>query len=82
LTLVADTNVLIELFLPTTNADSVQHWRAVDKDWRLPSLWICEFRHIPSMLIAPRPFNWPIAMAVPVTSLNSWFWPNNLPARY
>ena len=46
MTIVADTNVLIELFLPTTNADSVQHWRAVDKDWRLPSLWICEFRHI------------------------------------
>lgn len=46
MTIVADTNVLIELFLPTTNADSVQHWRAVDKDWRLPSLWICEIRHI------------------------------------
>ena len=42
MTIVADTNFLIELFLPTTNADSVQHWRAVDKDWRLPSLWICE----------------------------------------
>jgi predicted nucleic acid-binding protein len=46
LIIVADTNVLIELYLPTTNADSVQHWWAVDKYLRLPSLWICEFRHI------------------------------------
>ena len=44
--LVADTNVLIELFLPTENSAAVQQWRAADKDWQLPDLWVFEFRHI------------------------------------
>jgi len=44
--LVADTNVLIELFLPGPNADAVQQWWIGDPDWRLPSLWIFEFRHV------------------------------------
>lgn len=44
--LVADTNVLIELFLPTENSAVVQQWRAADKDWQLPGLWVFEFRHI------------------------------------
>ena len=44
--LVADTNVLIELFLPGPNADAVQQWWLGDPDWRLSSLWIFEFRHV------------------------------------
>ena len=44
--LVADTNVLIELFLPSDNAKAVQSWRAAHEDWRLPSLWLFEFRHV------------------------------------
>jgi predicted nucleic acid-binding protein len=44
--LVADTNVLIELFLPGPNADAVQQWWIGDPDWRLPALWIFEFRHV------------------------------------
>ena len=44
--LVADTNVLIELFLPPENSAEVQQWRAADKDWQLPALWVFEFRHI------------------------------------
>lgn len=44
--LVADTNVLIELYLPGQNADAVQQWWIGDPDWRLPSLWIFEFRHV------------------------------------
>jgi len=44
--LVADTNVLIELFLPCDNAKAVQSWRAADEDWHLPSLWLFEFRHV------------------------------------
>lgn len=46
MTVVADTNVLIELFQPTVNADAVECLWALDQDWRLPPLWICEFRHI------------------------------------
>jgi predicted nucleic acid-binding protein len=46
LTLVADTNVLIELFLPAANSESVELWWAAEPDWRLPSLWVCEFRHV------------------------------------
>jgi hypothetical protein len=44
--LVADTNVLIELFLPGPNAEAVEQWCIGDPDWRLPSLWIFEFRHV------------------------------------
>jgi predicted nucleic acid-binding protein len=44
--LVADTNVLIELFLPSENSAAVQQWRVADKDWQLPALWVFEFRHI------------------------------------
>lgn len=44
--LVADTNVLIELFQPTANAEAVQGVWAWDQDWQLPGLWIPEFRHI------------------------------------
>lgn len=44
--LVADTNVLIELFQPTANAEAVQGVWARDQDWHLPGLWIPEFRHI------------------------------------
>ena len=44
--LVADTNVLFELFQPTLNAEAVQAVWASDQDWHLPGLWIPEFRHI------------------------------------
>lgn len=46
MTIVVDTNVLIELYLPSDQAPAVQAWWKADDDWRLPSLWSCEFRHI------------------------------------
>ncbi len=46
MTIVVDTNVLVELYLPGNNAEAVECWRIADSDWRLPGLWICEFRHI------------------------------------
>ncbi|KEF42167.1 MAG: hypothetical protein ER33_07340 [Cyanobium sp. CACIAM 14] len=44
--LVADTNVLIELFLPSPFCQVVLACRDTDDDWRLPSLWVSEFRHV------------------------------------
>ena len=44
--LVADTNVLIELYIPGPNANAVREWWAADFDWRVPSLWLFEFRHV------------------------------------
>ncbi len=44
--LVADTNVLIELFLPSAFCEVVLACRDADDDWRLPSLWLPEFRHV------------------------------------
>lgn len=44
--LVADTNVLIELFLPSPACQVVLACRDADDDWRLPSLWVHEFRHV------------------------------------
>jgi len=44
--LVADTNVLIELFVPSPVSQVVLACRDTDDDWRLPGLWIPEFRHV------------------------------------
>jgi predicted nucleic acid-binding protein len=44
--LVADTNVLIELYMPGPNANAVQEWWTADFAWRVPSLWLFEFRHV------------------------------------
>jgi len=44
--LVADTNVLIELFLPSTVCQAVAACRNADDDWCLPNLWVPEFRHV------------------------------------
>lgn len=44
--LIADTNVLIELFLPSLCCEVVLACRDADDDWRLPSLWVPEFRHV------------------------------------
>lgn len=46
MTLVADTNVLACLFLPTPQTAIVQRLMRQDEDWRLPSLWQSEFRHV------------------------------------
>lgn len=43
MTVVVDTNVLIEPFQPKANAEAVQRVWAWDRDWRLPPLWVCEF---------------------------------------
>lgn len=44
--LVADTNVLIGLFVPSPVSDVVLGCRDADEDWLLPSLWVPEFRHV------------------------------------
>jgi len=44
--LVADTNVLIELFVPSPVSQVVLACRDADDDWRLPGLWVPEFRHV------------------------------------
>jgi predicted nucleic acid-binding protein len=46
LTLVPDTNVLAELFLPARQSTRVIWWWERDRDWRLPPLWQSEFRHV------------------------------------
>lgn len=46
MTVVVDTNVLIQLYIPGANAEAVQAWWIGDPDWRLPSLWLFEFRHV------------------------------------
>lgn len=44
--LVADTNVLIELFVPSPVSQVVLACRDTDDDWLLPGLWVPEFRHV------------------------------------
>ncbi len=46
MSVVVDTNVLIELFLPTQNAQAVQDLWTGETEWWLPALWICASRHL------------------------------------
>jgi len=50
LTLVADTNVVAALFLPSPHNETVLALIRRDRDWHLPPLWQSEFRHV--LLIA------------------------------
>jgi predicted nucleic acid-binding protein len=46
LTLVADTNVVAALFLPSPHNATVLALIRRDRDWHLPPLWQSEFRHV------------------------------------
>jgi predicted nucleic acid-binding protein len=46
LTTVADTNVVTALMLRRAENPDVSNFFAHDPDWRVPSLWRSEFRHV------------------------------------
>lgn len=44
--IVADTNILTYLLLPTSYSDSVDSLYKMDSDWIAPTLWKSEFRNV------------------------------------
>lgn len=44
--IVADTNVLIPLFLPSQNTEVAERLLATDSEWAAPMLWRSEFRNV------------------------------------
>jgi predicted nucleic acid-binding protein len=61
--LVADTNVLTGLFLPSPICQVVWACRETDDDWRLPTLWVPEFRHV-LLKVLPRTMTVDSSMAL------------------
>ena len=44
--IVADTNIISYLLLPTTYTESVDTLYKIDSDWTAPTLWKSEFRNV------------------------------------
>ncbi|MEY4719871.1 MAG: hypothetical protein RL563_2489 [Pseudomonadota bacterium] len=44
--IVADTNIISYLFLPTDYSDKASHLYRIDPDWAAPELWRSEFRNV------------------------------------
>jgi len=44
--IVADTNIITYLLLPTTYTSSVDSLYKIDPDWAAPLLWKSEFRNV------------------------------------
>ncbi len=44
--IIADTNVISYLLLPTSYTDSVENLYKIDPDWAAPILWKSEFRNV------------------------------------
>jgi predicted nucleic acid-binding protein len=44
--IVADTNIISYLLLPTIYSDSVDELYKIDSDWVSPALWKSEFRNV------------------------------------
>ena len=60
--LVADTNVLIELFLPSPICEVVLACQDADNDWWLPGLWVPEFRHVLQKFLRAGRLDLPVAL--------------------
>ena len=60
--LVADTNVLIELFLPSSVCEVVLACQDADGDWRLLGLWVPEFRHVLQKFLRAGRLDLPVAL--------------------
>lgn len=44
--IVADTNIISYLFLPTIYSDKTSQLYRIDPDWAAPELWRSEFRNV------------------------------------
>jgi len=49
--IIADTNIISYLLLPTSYTDSVESLYEIDPDWSAPILWKSEFRNVMALYI-------------------------------
>ncbi len=49
--IIADTNIISYLLLPTSYTDSVESLYEIDSDWSAPILWKSEFRNVMALYL-------------------------------
>ncbi len=49
--IIADTNIISYLLLPTLYTDSVEKLYKIDPDWSAPILWKSEFRNVMALYL-------------------------------
>ena len=49
--IIADTNIISYLLLPTIYTDSVEKLYEIDPDWSAPILWKSEFRNVMALYL-------------------------------
>jgi len=49
--IIADTNIISYLLLPTSYTDSVENLYKIDPDWSAPILWKSEFRNVMALYL-------------------------------
>ncbi len=49
--IIADTNIILYLLLPTIYTDSVEKLYEIDPDWSAPILWKSEFRNVMALYL-------------------------------
>ncbi len=49
--IIADTNIISYLLLPTSYTDSVENLYKIDSDWSAPILWKSEFRNVMALYL-------------------------------
>lgn len=62
--IVADTNIISYLFLPTVYSEQASRLYLQDAEWAAPSLWRSEFRNVLALYIRQQILSLPEALAI------------------
>jgi len=62
--IVADTNIISYLFLPTVYSEKASRLYLQDPEWAAPSLWRSEFRNVLALYIRQQILSLPEALAI------------------
>lgn len=62
--IVADTNIISYLFLPTEFSDKASRLYKIDPEWAAPILWRSEFRNVVALYLRQKILTLPEALAI------------------
>ncbi|NOZ11256.1 MAG: type II toxin-antitoxin system VapC family toxin [Gammaproteobacteria bacterium] len=66
--IIADTNIISYLLLPTSHTDSVESLYKIDPDWAAPILWKSEFRNVMALYLRKKIISLEKAMQIQDTA--------------
>ncbi|HEC28896.1 MAG TPA: PIN domain-containing protein [Gammaproteobacteria bacterium] len=66
--IIADTNIISYLLLPTSYTDSVESLYKIDPDWAAPILWKSEFRNVMALYLRKKIISLEKAMQIQDTA--------------